>query len=82
MKPLFPFRATTIPRAFFLNAISLGLCIALTSFCGDLVRDAGWSSSSKLITQVAVSTLSLYATFWTLRWLFGYGGGQLAAAAP
>ena len=72
--PLIDFRAVTIPRAFFLNALSLGLSIALTAFVGDLLKD----KTAKLPLQILVSSGCLYVSFWLLHWTFGYGGGQLA----
>ena len=77
---LIEYRATTIPRAFFLNALSLGLSIALSAFAADLIDPS--MHGRRLLLQVLVSSVSLYATFWVLRLLFGYGGGMLAAPLP
>jgi len=79
--PLIDYRAVTIPRAFFLNALALGLSIALTAFVGDALRDSD-SKLPVLPVQILVSSTCLYMTFWLLHWTFGYGGGQLAAAVP
>ena len=73
---LLPWKATTIPRAFALNALALGISIALTAFVGDLVGDK--EKGKKLAVQVMVSSACLYVTFWLMHITFGYGGGQLA----
>jgi hypothetical protein len=86
-KPLFPFRSTTIARAFIINAILTGLITALTIEARRVLDLNKYTKDfpdrpHKLIFTALASILIGLLAYTLLRTLFGSGGGMLTSSHP
>ena len=86
-KPVFNFRATTIFRAFFLNALLIGVTTALTIEVRRIFDTNPYTKDlpdrpHKLIATAFASITIGVLGYITCRYLFGLGGGMLAPLYP
>ena len=82
-RPLFSVRATTMMRAFFLNALLIGVTTAFTIEVRRIFNENKYTKDlpdrpHKLAATTVVSIAIGFISYMTLRWLFGFGGGMLA----
>jgi len=86
-KPPFPFRSTTIARAFIINAILVGLTTALTIEVRRTLDQSNYTKDfpdrpHKLIFTALASIFIGLSSYILLRALFGSGGGMLTTSRP
>ncbi len=86
-KPVFNFRAITILRAFFLNALLIGVTTALTIEVRRIFDTNPFTKDlpdrpHKLVATAMASVTIGFAGYVICRYLFGLGGGMLAPFKP
>ncbi len=79
MKPLITnrFRATTIPKAFLLNAMATGMIALIAVETRAQLDKHKLTESTKVIINLGTTLLSALITYWTMYVLFNFGGGML-----
>ena len=82
-QPLFSVRATTIIRAFLLNALLIGITTAFTIEARRIFNESKYTRDlpdrpHKLAATAVVSVAVGFTSYVVLRYLFGFGGGMLA----
>ena len=77
--PLIDMRATTIRKAFFLNALLLGVIAAtsieLRKLIEERVETKDLSRPRKVLLTIIGSFLMAFLTYLIIRIIFGYGEG-------
>ena len=82
-KPIFNLRPTTIMKAFFLNALLIGIISALTIETRSILNEHAYTKDlpdrphKVIVTTLASVTIGFFA-YILCRYLFGLGGGMLA----
>ena len=80
-RPLIDLRATTIKRAFFLNALLLAIIAAtsieLRKLIEERVETKDLSRTRKVILTIIGSFLMAFITYILIRLIFGYGEGLI-----
>jgi|TARA_R110001599_G_scaffold28013_1_gene97481 hypothetical protein len=83
--PLFPsMRGTTIFKAFILNALVIGIISAITVEARRVVDFEEYKmyftdTRHKILATTITGVLAALITMISIRYLFGYGSGSLAA---
>ena len=86
-KPVFNFRAITILRAFFLNALLIGVTTALTIEVRRIFDTNPFTKDlpdrpHKLVATAIASVTIGFTGYVICRYLFGLGGAMLAPFKP
>ena len=80
---LIDFKATTIWKAFILNAIAIGLSTGITlavKYKLDQVKALRRKIWIKVIVAIAVAGAIAFLSFTILHFIFGFGGGMIASS--
>lgn len=80
-KPILDMRATTISRAFFLNALILAIVAATSIEVRELIEIRGetkdLSRFRKVLLTITLSFIMGMLTYILIRFTFGYGEGLI-----
>jgi len=86
-KPKINLRPTNMLKAFFLNALLIGIVSALTIEVRRILDENQYTKMlpdrpHKVMITATVSTFLGFIAYLLSRWIFGLGGGMLAPQRP
>lgn len=83
------FRATTFNRAFFLNALATTITVVVALFVRESLERSEVKPGQKtpdpplsaglVVATIAATFVSALVAYYSLHWIFGFGGGMLAS---
>ena len=82
-RPIFPFRPTTIARAFILSSLLIAITTALTIEVRRVIDERQYTKElpdvpHKVLITTFISMIIGFTSYLIIRALFGLGGGMLA----